>query len=162
MDNAKTLLFTLLFVVLHISCKAQQTDNFTGTLKINDTIELGDTPQTVITKFGQPNNTENWYGEVSGNNYISYHYNNGAVFDFVDNQLKSFMFTSSTYKIKLGSFELKVENHINTLASAFPNTYQNRVPDGTDIGLGTGDYQYLNIKTNSNGTITEIELRFIP
>lgn len=165
MKNKLSILFiaTLLSTFfVHVSCKAQPADNFTGTLTINNTVELGDAPQAVTTKFGQPNYTENWHGEVSGNNYTSYHYNNGAVFDFVENQLESFTFTSSTYKLKLGSFELKVGNNISTLSSAFPKSYSIRSSEGTSITLGTGDYQYISIGTNSNGVITEIELRFIP
>lgn len=164
MKNKLPILFSaILFTFLiHASCKAQHGDNFSGTLTINDTIELRDAPQAVTAKFSQPNDTEVVFWEMKEVNVTRYFYNNGGEFNFVNNELISFKFTSSTYKLKLGTFELKVGNNISTLSSAFPNSYTDRGPKGTAIGLGTGDYQYLNIKTNSNDVITEIELRFIP
>ncbi len=151
--------FTFLF---QASCKAQPADNFSGTLTINDTIELGDAPQAVTTKFGPPDNNEVVFWEMEEVNVTRYYYYNGGEFNFVDNELISFKFTSSTYKLKLGSFELKVGNNISTLSSAFPKSYSIRSPEGTSITLGTGDYQYISIGTTSNGVITEIDLRFIP
>lgn len=165
MKNKLSILFIAILptFLVHPSCKAQPLDNFAGTLTINDTIELGDAPQAVTTKFGQPDNTENWHGEVSGNDYTSYYYNNGAEFDFVDDQLVSFKFTSSSYKIKLGSFELKVGNNISTLSAPFPKSYSKRKPEGTSITLGPADSAaYISVGTSPNGVITEIDLRFIP
>lgn len=151
--------FTILF---YATCSAQQTDNFAGTLKINGEIELGHTSETLTAKFGQPDSTETVFWEMIEKDGKIYYYD-GANFNFADNKLRSFIINSSDYQIHLDSFVLKVGNSINTLSSAFPNTYQHRVSEGTDIGLGIGgDYQYLNIKTNSDGEITEIELRYIP
>lgn len=155
------LLATCFTFLVHASCKAQLADNYAGVLKINDTIELGDAPQAVTAKFGQPDDTEIVLWEMMEKNITRYFYN-GARFDFMDNKLTRFTFTSSTYKLKLGSFELKVGNNISTLASAFPDSYSNRGSEGTAITLGSADSEYLNIKTNSNGVVTEIQLRFIP
>lgn len=161
MKNKLSILFiaTLLSTFfVHVSCKAQPADNFTGTLTINDTIELGDTPQAITAKFSQPNDVESVYWEMDEVTATYYKYNGGE-FRFVSNKLESFKFTSSTYKLKLGTFELKVGNNISTLSSAFPKSYSIRSSEGTSITLGTGDYQYISIGTNSNGVITEIELR---
>jgi len=149
-------------ILLHTTCSAQQTDNFAGTLKINGEIELEHTPETLTAKFGQPDSTDTVFWEMIEKNGMIYYYD-GANFNFADNKLRSFILTSSDFQVHLDSFVLKVGNNINTLSSAFPNTYQHRVSEGTDIGLGSGgDYQYLNIKTNPEGEITEIELRYIP
>lgn len=153
---------TMFAILFHATCLAQQTDNFAGTLKINGEIELEHSPETLTSKFGQPDSTETVFWEMIEKNGMIYYYD-GVNFNFADNKLRSFIITSSDFPVHLDSFVLKVGNNINTLSSAFPNTYQYRVSEGTDIGLGSGgDYKYLNIKTNSDGEITEIELRFIP
>lgn len=156
------LIFFTLSLIISFTVEAQQTDNFAGTLKINGEIELGHTPETLNAKFGQPDSTETVFWEMIEKDGMIYYYD-GANFNFADNKLRSFILTSSDFQVHLDSFVLKVGNNINTLSSAFPNTYQHRVSEGTDIGLGSGgDYQYLNIKTNPEGEMTEIELRFIP
>ncbi|TVR32078.1 MAG: hypothetical protein EA390_05620 [Balneolaceae bacterium] len=150
--------FTILF---QATCSAQQADNFAGTLKINGEIELGHTPENLTAKFGQPGSTETVFWEMIEKNGTIYFYS-GAEFDFVDNNLRSFIITSSDFQIYLDSFVLKIGNSINTISTLFPNSYSNRGAQGTAITLGSADYQYLNIKTNPEGEITEIELRFIP
>lgn len=163
--NSKIILIsiTAFFIVLfQATCSAQQADSFAGTIKINGTIELGDSPQDLVSIFGQPDDTETVFLEMKDENIIRYHYNNGARFDFMNNELLRFTFSSSNYLVNLNSFELKVGNNINTISNSFPNSYSNRGADGTAITLGSADYEYLNIKTNSNGVITEIQLRFIP
>lgn len=150
--------FTILF---HATCSAQQTDNFAGTLKINGEIELGHTSETLTAKFGQPDSTETVFWEMIEKDGIIYYYD-GANFNFADNKLRSFIINSSTFQIHLDSFILKVGNSINTISTQFPNSYSNRGTQGTAITLGSADYRYLNIKTNSEGEITEIELRYIP
>jgi hypothetical protein len=155
----KTLLLTIPLILVHIACKAQLADNFEGILKINQVIEYEDSPATLISVFGQPNNTETVYWEMDGITATYYHYEDGE-FHFVDNKLMSFKISSSNFKLTLGSFELKVGNHIDTISSTFPNSYTNRGPGGTAIILGPVDSaEYLNIKTDSNGLITEIDHR---
>jgi len=148
-------------VLFHAKCSAQQADNFAGTLKINGEIELEHSPENLTSKFGQPDSTETVFWEMIEKNGTTYFYS-GAEFDFVDNKLRSFIIYSSDFQIHLDSFVLKVGNSINTISNPFPNSYSNRGGQGTAITLGSADYQYLNIKTNSDGEITEIELRFIP
>jgi len=152
---------TMFAILFHATCTAQQTDNFAGTLEINGEIELEHSPENLTSKFGQPDSTETVFWEMIEKNGTTYFYS-GAEFDFVDSKLRSFIITSSDFPVHLDSFVLKVGNNINTLSSAFPNTYQHRVSEGTAITLGSADYKYLNIKTNPDGEITEIELRFIP
>lgn len=161
MYSVKTLLFTTLLVLIHLSCKAQLADNFEGTLKINGEIELEHSPETLTAKFGQPDSTETVFWEMIEKNGTTYSYS-GALFDFVYNKLRSFIINSSNFEIHLDSFVLKVGNNINTISTPFPNSYSNRGTQGTAITLGSADYHYLNIKTNSDGEFTEIELRFIP
>jgi len=161
MCNLKTFLLTLLFILIHISGNAQQADNFAGRLKINGEIELGHTPETLTAKFGQPGSTETVFWEMIEKNGTTYFYSE-AKFDFVDNKLRSFIINSPDFQIHLDSFVLKVGNSINTISTLFPNSFSNCGAQGTAITLGSADYQYLNIKTNSDGEITEIELRFIP
>ncbi|MCC5914637.1 MAG: hypothetical protein JJU46_09710 [Balneolaceae bacterium] len=153
-----TAMFSILF---HATCSAQQADNFDGTLKINGEIELKHNPETLTNKFGQPDSTETVFWEMIEKNGTTYFYS-GAEFDFVDNKLRSFIVNSSNFQIHLNSFVLKVGDSVNTISIPFPNSYSNRGDHGTAITLGSADYQYLNIETNSDGEITEIELRFIP
>ena len=150
--------FTILF---HATCSAQQTDNFAGTLKINGESELEHSPENLTSKFGQPDSTETVFWEMIEKDGIIYYYD-GANFNFADNKLRRFIINSSTFQIHLDSFILKVGNSINTISTQFPNSYSNRGTQGTAITLGSADYRYLNIKTNSDGEITEIGLRYIP
>jgi len=161
MSSSKLITVFILLISFATVAQAQQADNFAGTLKINGEIELEHTPETLTAKFGQPDSTETVFWEMIDKNGMIYYYD-GANFNFADNKLRSFIINSSDFQIHLDSFVLIVGNSINTISTLFPNSYSNRGAQGTAITLGSADYQYLNIKTNPEGEITEIELRFIP
>lgn len=157
----KFLFVLILFLLGTYPSVAQPMDNFTGSVTINDTIELGDTTSDIVAKFDAPNFTENVYWEMDEITVTYYHYT-GAEFHFHEKKLISFKFTTATYSLNLGSFEIKVGNNISSFATPFPKSYTNRSSEGTSITLGPIDsVAYLSIATDLNGIITEIELRFI-
>jgi len=153
----------LVFFLVVISCTGQSSkiNTFTGEVKINNQLTLGDTKQAAKDIFGEPDDVSTEYWEMSEETVTNYHYNNGAKFQFVNNGLASFVITSSNFSIVMDSFQLQVGNNINSIQNKFTKSYNNRGSDGiTSIALGTGDYNFLWIQFDSNNLITKIDLRF--
>jgi len=152
----------LFYLILTLSCKGQsmEIDTFSDKLKINDQIVFNeDTKQEVRNIFGAPDNITTEYWEMSDETITTYHYNNGAKFDFSNGIIKSFKLTSPQYYLNLNSFKLQVGNKIASISNKFPQSYEFRSSSGTSIALGSGDYRYLYIKFDDEDTIISIEER---
>lgn len=159
----KTLIFIIVLICAGPKVNAQSAhyDNYAGSITINGSLTFGTTIQQVVQAFGQPDSTSTMYWEMSELTATYYHYVNGGEFAFVDQKLEGFTITSSNYPIELGSFQLKVGNSINTLATPFPKSYGSRTQgdSATLISLDAGDHRFILIRFNSSSVITHLDLR---
>ena len=131
-------------------------------LAMTNNITYGSTVQDMVTAFGQYSSTNTEYWEMSDITVNVYKYGNDANFTFENGELSLIEIYSSLFYIgKVGHLVyIKPGENINTLQSAFPNSYANRVNhnnDGVVLRLGPSEaviVVYYNPNTN---IITKIE-----
>ncbi|MES3629966.1 MAG: hypothetical protein PPP56_07345 [Longimonas sp.] len=127
---------------------------------LNSEITYGDSVSDVTSILGDPEDIEEYYVELADVTETQYRYGDDLMIAFVDEKVERINVKTSAHTLCLEGFELQVGNHIDSIESAFPKSYglMNTLneAEATAIGLDYGDYYYLEVRFDDEGTITEV------
>lgn len=127
---------------------------------LNGEITYGDGVSEVTSILGDPDDIEEYYVELADVTETQYRYGDDLMIAFVDEKVERINVKTSAHTLCLEGFELHVGNDIDSIESAFPKSYglinNSNQPGTAVIGLDYGDYYFIEVRFDDEGTITEV------
>ena len=164
----KKLIITSFLVLTAFFCKSQTYDAIpTELINIWNTsrssLTLNQDASSITSVYGTPDYITSEYWEMSDRTVQKYHYN-GNVFYLHNNILVMMELNTPDYYIGKIDRAIRVGENISSLASFYPNSYNNRKSDYMVLLVQFSSTdpmsvsEYIVVKFNSSGIITQVDL----
>ncbi|NER12109.1 hypothetical protein GWK08_01525 [Leptobacterium flavescens] len=139
-----------------ISTNGDNQDNTINSneITINNVNVFSNEISVLTQNIGQPDTVEDYFFEIQDVMAQKYYYD-GLILYVIDDKVETFQISGTNYSFT--NHNIAIGNNINTLASIYPSSYDNRSLGGMTLDLEDAD-MYIIISFDLNNIIDRISL----